>query len=226
MPVIPEYEGLIYMHSSDDGKSKLISEIDKDARQEAEKIVSEARTLVEERRKYTGDQIAAILKEAREKARVQADAITNKILSRADIEIRRIDLQARNKMLTDIMHMVETELREQIKKPEYTNVLKQLIVEAGVGLGSEAVWVTSSAEEKLFLDKDFLSAAEKELAALSGQKISLSLSETPPLLQQGVVLTAKTGRLAFNNQIKTRMLRKQHEIQKLIYDTLFGTNAP
>jgi vacuolar-type H+-ATPase subunit E/Vma4 len=41
------------------------------------------------------------------------------------------------------------------------------------------------------------------------------------LQSQGVVLTAADGRTAFNNQVKTRMLRNRREIQTLIYNTLF-----
>jgi vacuolar-type H+-ATPase subunit E/Vma4 len=51
--------------------------------------------------------------------------------------------------------------------------------------------------------------------------MTLTLSDTPPLKSQGVVLTAADGRTAFNNQVKTRMLRKQREIRMLIYNALF-----
>ena len=44
------------------------------------------------------------------------------------------------------------------------------------------------------------------------------------LQAQGVVLTAADGRTAFNNQVPTRMLRRQREIRKLIYDVLFTGN--
>jgi len=49
----------------------------------------------------------------------------------------------------------------------------------------------------------------------------LILSEEEPLKSQGVVLTAADGRTAFNNQVKTRILRHKREIQTLIYNALF-----
>jgi len=45
------------------------------------------------------------------------------------------------------------------------------------------------------------------------------------LKAQGIVLTAANGHTAFNNQVKTRMLRKQREIQTLIYNTLFSNKS-
>jgi vacuolar-type H+-ATPase subunit E/Vma4 len=50
------------------------------------------------------------------------------------------------------------------------------------------------------------------------------LSETLPLKSQGVVLTAADGRTAYNNQVKTRILRKEREIRMAIYNTLFTDN--
>ncbi|MDT8303525.1 MAG: hypothetical protein RQ760_18745, partial [Sedimentisphaerales bacterium] len=55
----------------------------------------------------------------------------------------------------------------------------------------------------------------------TNKQAQLKLSDAEPLKYQGVVLTAADGRTAFNNQVKTRMLRKQHEIQILIYNAVF-----
>ena len=65
------------------------------------------------------------------------------------------------------------------------------------------------------------SVPEKRIKKILGFGVVLKVSEEQPLHAQGVVLTAQDGRTAFNNQIHTRMLRKQREIRKHIYDNLF-----
>ena len=61
----------------------------------------------------------------------------------------------------------------------------------------------------------------ERISIKTGRQINLQLSKELPLKSQGVVLTAADGRTAFNNQIRTRMLRKEREIRMTIYDTLF-----
>jgi vacuolar-type H+-ATPase subunit E/Vma4 len=67
-----------------------------------------------------------------------------------------------------------------------------------------------------------LSEIARRIQKQTGRQTSLTLSDARPLQSQGVVLTAADGRTAFNNQVRTRMLRKQREIRMLIYDTLFN----
>ena len=64
--------------------------------------------------------------------------------------------------------------------------------------------------------------AAQRAAERTGKPVDLTLSEARPLKSQGVVLTAADGRTAFNNQVRTRMMRKQREIRTLIYNTLFA----
>jgi ATP-dependent protease HslVU (ClpYQ) peptidase subunit len=42
------------------------------------------------------------------------------------------------------------------------------------------------------------------------------------LKSQGIVLTAADGRTAFNNQVRTRMLRNQRKIRTLIYNKILA----
>ena len=50
----------------------------------------------------------------------------------------------------------------------------------------------------------------------------ISLRDANPLKRQGVVVTAADGRTAYNNQVTTRIQRKEREIRMLIYDKLFA----
>jgi len=56
---------------------------------------------------------------------------------------------------------------------------------------------------------------------MTGRKVSLMLTDGDPLIPQGVVLKAADGRVEFNNQVATRLLRRQSEIRKTIQDILW-----
>ena len=76
----------------------------------------------------------------------------------------------------------------------------------------------------MLIDDSLLSEAMEKIRAQSGRKIELKLSDGQPLNSQGIVLTAADGRTAFNNQVKTRMLRNQRKIQALIYKSILADN--
>lgn len=57
---------------------------------------------------------------------------------------------------------------------------------------------------------------------VDGQATREGEGHTPWLLRgQGIILTDRGRRIAFNNQLDTRLLRKERQIQAIIYDTLF-----
>jgi vacuolar-type H+-ATPase subunit E/Vma4 len=48
----------------------------------------------------------------------------------------------------------------------------------------------------------------------------LHVSESNPFTGQGVVLVAKSGKVAFNNQVETRLLRYDSEIKRIVFEEL------
>jgi vacuolar-type H+-ATPase subunit E/Vma4 len=96
------------------------------------------------------------------------------------------------------------------------------LTEAAIGLDAKSARVDASAQELRLIDERMLSEVSRRVRRQTGRQIELTLSDEEPLKSQGVVLTAADGRTAFNNQVRTRMLRKKREIQMLIYNTLFA----
>jgi vacuolar-type H+-ATPase subunit E/Vma4 len=98
------------------------------------------------------------------------------------------------------------------------------ITEAAIGLDAESAKVNTSEKERALINDQLLSDIAEKIHTHTGRHAILTLSDSQPLKSQGVVLTAANGRTAFNNQVKTRMLRKQREIRTVIYNALFGEN--
>jgi vacuolar-type H+-ATPase subunit E/Vma4 len=209
------------MESVEREKAALISGIETDARAEQEKIIKEAETQAAEKRKYSEKKIESLLDEARTKAQEQAEAAKNKIISTAEREVKRRSMHIRDTVMQDIMKRVEEKVGSMTGDENYRSTLIDWLAEAAIGLDAESARVNASSEELKLIDDKLLSEATERVRKQTGGQVELTLSGAEPLKYQGVVLTAADGRTAFNNQVKTRMLRNKREIQTLIYNTLF-----
>ena len=82
----------------------------------------------------------------------------------------------------------------------------------------------ASERERTMIDYELLSETARRVHERTGKQVTLTLSNAPSLKAQGIVLTSTDGRTAFNNQVKTRMQRRQRDIRMKIYDALFTEN--
>lgn len=205
-------------------KADLISGIEEDARIEEEKIIKDAENQAAEKRKYAQKKIDSLLSEAEENAQEQAKAVRKKILSGVELEAKRLSMRTQDSIVQDLMTRVETRLESMIDDPDYRIVLINLITEAAMGLDAEAAEVNASEKERMKIDQELLSEAAAKIHERTGKQVTLSLSNAQPLKSQGIILTAADGRTAFNNQVKTRMLRYKRDIRTKVYDALFSEN--
>lgn len=212
------------MESVEKEKATLISGIEEDARTEEEKILKDAENQAAEKRKYGEKKIESLLNDATEKAREQADIIKKKILSSVELEVKRMSMRIQDSIVKDIMDRVEQKLGSMIDDPNYKSILIDWIAEAAIGLDAESAEVNASERERTMIDCELLSEAGRKIYERTGKQVTLTLSNAQPLNAQGVVLTAADGRTAFNNQVKTRMLRRQRDIRMKIYNALFSEN--
>jgi len=212
------------MDSVEKEKAVLISSIETDARAEVEKIIAEAEKNSAEKMLYAEKKIESMLNEARQKAAEQAETAKKKIISGAEIEAKRRSMYARDAIMRDILDLAEKKLDAMIGSEYYATVLAGWITEAAIGLDAESAKVNTSEKERALINDQLLSEVAEKIHTHTGRQLILTLSDSHPLKSQGVVLTAANGRTAFNNQVKTRMLRKQREIRTAIYNALFGEN--
>ena len=210
------------MEPVDKEKAALISGIEADAHAEEEKIIKEAQIQAEEKRKHSEKKIESLLNEAHAKAKEQAEIAKNKIISAAEREVNRCFMRVQDSIVQDIIDRVEKKLSSMTGDENYRSVLVNWITEAAIGLGAESAHINASEKERALIDGHMLSEVTRSIQKQTGKQISLTLSDAKPLPSQGVILTAADGRTAFNNQVRTRMLRKQQEIRTLIYNTLFN----
>jgi vacuolar-type H+-ATPase subunit E/Vma4 len=141
------------------------------------------------------------------------------------MESRRTHLKLQEQAVQEVLSRVRRQLAGMIGTQEYREVLLAWIVEGAIGLDVEQATVNASAPERKKIDKRLLQDAQGKIAELTGRKVSLTLADGGPLIPQGVVLKAADGRVEFNNQVATRLLRRQSEIRKMIQDMLWKNES-
>lgn len=204
------------------GKARLITGIKEDARKEADTIITQARLSIEEREKSIEKQIGRIMNDAALKAKKQAESILKNVKSSIAVEKKRHALRIMDQVVTMAIDKAKSGIAAMIGGPGYEEVLLHWIIEAALGLNTDEAEVNASLKEKQFITGELLDKAGETLLSLTGKKIVLKKSGDTPLLAQGVVLTSKDRKTAFNNQVVTRIVRYQSAIRKIIYDTLYG----
>jgi vacuolar-type H+-ATPase subunit E/Vma4 len=202
-------------------QGELIAGIAQDAEAEAQRLLEEATKAARERREAAEKQASGILEEARRKSAEQAQSLSRQIAATAKMEVKRIGLRVREQAARLVIERVRSRLERMIGSPEYREVLIGWVVEAAIGLSLAEAAVNASSAELALIDEGLLSGAQARVQELTGRQVHLFKAETDPLVGQGLVLIGREGRLAFNNQISTRLLRRQTEIRKIIYETLW-----
>ena len=123
--------------------------------------------------------------------------------------------------IKNIQKKVEGKFDLLIENESYKTILLNWLVEAVIGLDTSSAVINASEKEIPLISDKMISEVIEKVNQKTGKQVSLKLSSEPPLGFQGVVLTSENGHTAYNNQIKTRMLRKEREIRMAIYDALF-----
>jgi vacuolar-type H+-ATPase subunit E/Vma4 len=209
------------MEPAEQEKTALILSIEADARTEAEGIIKEAELLAAEKKEYAARQVESLLDQARLQAGKQAQGLREEAIRKAEREARRRLMCLKAAIVQEVMDRVEKRLATMIDEPDYRSALVDWIAEAARGLGTGSAEVNASEPERALIDEPVLSEAGEKVRRATGQQVALALSAAAPLSAQGIVLTAADGRMAFNNQVQTRIRRSSRRINRLIHDCLF-----
>ncbi len=202
-------------------KMELINGITHDAEQEAQRLVEQAKKDVEDKKRACDTQVESLLNEAKKKAQAQTEAIIRHNRSAINVEIRRIALKKRGEVLKKVLEQVEERFAKLIAEPGYKELLMHWIVEAAIGLNAEQAVVNASKKERPLVTAEVLRTAEQKVKSFINKKVELTVSDEAEPLVQGVILFTRDKKMAFNNQLPTRLLRYQSEIRKMIFDALF-----
>ncbi len=201
----------------------LVARILADAREEAARIVADAEATAAKRRGAAAEELRALEQKADGRIAERLEALRRNTASRINVETRRARLRVRDRIVVEAQDAARAKLAAMIGSREYRAMLIGWIAEAAVGLGQPQAEVNASAAERAGIDAGLLAEAEQEVLRSVGREVRLVPSKAQPLIGQGVVLTSPNGRVAYNNQVATRLLREQTRIRSLIHKALFAS---
>ena len=202
-----------------DGAELIIQEINREAEQKIQYILSEAQKeaerIKEEARKRAEARTEWILR----KAQTQAETEKQRIIANARLEVRKKRLEVQEELIQEVITALRERLAE-LSEEEYFPMLIDLTVKALEELGGEACLVRSN-EKTLKLLESRLEEFRKSVAARLGRDVEISLGE-PISTIGGVIVEAPDGSVRVDNTFEARIERFESELRAEIAKALFG----
>lgn len=197
--------------------TKLLDGIQRDAREEADRILKQAEQQARDKRADLDRQLAQVSREAE----AERDKRLKDIQRRGDSELkttqRRASLKKREYFYNLIVQKAQEKLAGMVDQPGYLEILAKWIAEGVLGLGQDEVQVRCSHREKL--TPEIIKKAAALVEGINGKKPVIHHNQEP-LAGQGVAIFSMDGRVSFYNQVANRFRRYDQDIKKIIYDGL------
>ncbi len=198
------------------GENILLDGIAREAAEEAEKILSQAKIQADVRKAGLKNQLEQISREFREETGIRLSEIKKRTDSTVKTARRRASLKYREQVFQRVLARAEEQLVSRMNTREYPEILSKWIAEGMVGLSQNEALVSVSHHE--VLTDEILKRSAELVKSATGRDVKFYQGE--PLSSQGVSVTSMDGRTSFNNQITTRFRRYSQEIKKIVYNAL------
>lgn len=203
-------------------ETALINSIQKQAKDEAQRIVESAQQSIEERKKSVDDQIARIKKEHAEKERQQSAAVVREGEQKIASLKRKQMLGLKEDVVSHVIDQVKEKFKALTTQPDFRDVLIDWTVEAALGLEEKdpVLIITESCQS--FIDEAFCQEAARRYKELTGKDITISLSPDVFEKGHGIILHARNGRTAFSNLLENRLYRHKDQIESVVLEDIFN----
>lgn len=183
-----------------------------EARDEAEQIDVEAKEKADVIRKRAQEQAESERKVILARAKEDADRLRSQSSATTQLKARSMQLEQREKILNDVFDEVRKRLDAVKKRPDYSEIATMLAREALSQLRATEAEVRVDETTQKALKLDDLS---KELNGKFnfGEKLEDGT---------GVVVSAASGKLHYDNTLETRLSRLQGSLRSSVYKLLMG----
>ena len=183
-----------------------------EARDEAEQIKAEAKEKADAIRKRAQEQAESERKEILERAKQDAERLRSQASATSQLKSRSFQLGEREKLLDGVFTEVKKQLETVKNRTDY---------------GAIAAMLAREALTQLQVNQAEVHADEKTSKALNLAELSKELNGqfTPgdPLEEgTGVVVSAASGKLSYDNTLETRLSRLQSTLRSAVHKVLMG----
>jgi len=203
------------MKNSPEDIEMLARAILTEARDESEQIKAEAAEKAEAVRKRAQEQAEAERRMILDRANEDADRLRGQSAATAQLKVRSMKLEDREKLLDGVFEEVKKQLDAVKNRPDYDAIAALLLREALTQLRVKKAEVKADESTQKALKKGALDAISKELNG----EFSLvgTLDEGT-----GIVVDAAGGKIHYDNTLETRLSRLQNTLRSSVYKVLMG----
>ena len=200
------------MKSEEEDIKLLARAIMADANDEAAHLLAEAGAKAEAIRKRAQEEAESERKEILERAKQDAERLRSQTTATAQLKARSLQLEDREKLLDGVFTEVKKQLEAVTKRPDYGAIAAMLAREALTQLQVNQAEIRADEATRKALN---LAELSKEL---NGQfTLSVPLEEGT-----GVMVSAASGKLNYDNTLETRLSRLQGTLRSAVYKVLMG----
>ena len=201
-------------------ESTLLEGILSEAREEARKLVDDAKAQVRKKKASAESQSRSIIEDARRRAVEQRSAIMRSAESATAAEVRRIHLRGREALFDKVITRLKETIVALSQGEEYPPILKGWIIEAVLGLGTANGLIEAPERERSIITADFLTDAAEEIQRISAREVSLSLADAAAVGGPGIIVYNRERTLAFDNRLEARISRFRRDLIRILSDDL------
>ena len=126
---------------------------------------------------------------------------------------RKHEVSTSERLRTLVMSAVGKKMAALVATTSYRTVLIGWIAEAAIGLDKPEAIVACSFKETV--DDAMLREAEKVITQSTGRRVQLH-PNSATLTGQGIEVTSLDGKIAYNNQVSTRLIRHERKLKELM----------
>jgi vacuolar-type H+-ATPase subunit E/Vma4 len=204
-----------------DQETALVSSIEKQAHDEAQKIVESAHQGVAERKKSIEAQLARIKKENAEKEQQQLAAVAKQGEQKIASLERKQMLEIKEYVVEHVIDHVKDKFIDLSKQSDFKDTLIDWTVEAALGLQDKDPILKVTQSCASFADEAFCIEAASRYKKITGEDITFTLSADSLTKGHGIILEAQNGKTAYNNLLENRLYRYKDTIEALVLEDIF-----
>jgi len=202
-----------------EGAELIIQEINREAEQKIQYILSEAQKEAEKIKAEARKRAEARAEWILRKAQTQAETEKQRIIANARLEVRKKRLEIQEALIREVIDALRERLAE-LPEDEYFPMLVDLTAKAIEELGAEKVILKSNART-LGLIRDRFDEFKGALSEKLGREVSIELGDEVQTIG-GVVVETPDGAVRVDNTFEARIERFEGELRAEIAKALFG----
>jgi V/A-type H+-transporting ATPase subunit E len=197
----------------------LRDQILKQAKEQAFAVIEREQRIAEHDLEFAKEDADKIKEQ--QKARIQSlvDTEKRKILASAEMESRRMLLEKKEELVSNIFAEAKTKLEDMRGSKLYIDAVTKSIENAVDNIGDNLI-VEFGEKDKSVFKKDLISSIESSVSKAVGKNVKLEFKPSGENISAGVIIKSKDGRMIIDNTFSNLIKRLEEDIRGKVSEIL------